>query len=108
MDTALAWAGLKSLYLGSRFCDYNPQVVAASAINCDVVSFNFYRTVDRIDWEYLASIPKSVLFSEFSFGAFYNGTFGGPAEMVSDKEREYELYEFLKKAARTPNVVGAL
>jgi hypothetical protein len=108
VDSALAWAGLKSLYLGSRFCDYSPQVVSAAAQFCDVVSFNFYRTADRIDWDYLGSIPKPVMFSEFSFGAFYNGTFGGPAEVVSDAERESELYEFLKKAAQTPNIVGAL
>jgi hypothetical protein len=106
VNAALTAAGLKSLYLGSRFDDYTPEVVAAASKYVDVLSFNMYRTVDNVDWNYLNGLTKPVMISELGYGTKARGTFGGPATTFSVQERSARLAEFLGKAITQKNIVG--
>lgn len=106
VDAALIDAGLKSLYLGSRYDDYTPEVVSAATKYVDVVSFNIYRTVENVDWDYLNSLSKPVLISELGYGTKSRGTFGGPATAFSFQERAERLQAFLEKARDIDNIIG--
>ena len=106
VNAALSAAGLKSLYLGSRFDDYTPEVVSAACKSVDVLSFNLYRTVDNVDWNYLDTLSRPVLVSEMGYGTMARGTFGGPATVFSLADRSSRLSDFLNKAIMTNNIVG--
>ena len=106
VNLALSAAGLKALYLGSRYEDWTPEVVSAASKYVDVLSFNLYRTVDNVDWDYLNSLSKPVLISELGYGAKSDGTFGGPAPTYSSESRAERLKALLNKAITVNNIVG--
>jgi hypothetical protein len=106
VNGALSNAGVKALYLGSRFADWTPEIVTAAAKYVDVLSFNFYRTASNIDWNYLNGLAKPVLISELGYGAKADGTFGGPATAFSQSDRSTKLRDLLNKAITQKNVVG--
>jgi len=106
VDAALVASNVKALYLGSRFDDYTPEVVAAASKYVDVLSFNMYRTADNVDWDYLNSLSRPVMISELGYGTKARGTFGGPATAFSVQERSDRLGQFLDKAITEPNIVG--
>jgi hypothetical protein len=106
VDTALGAAGLRSLYLGSRFDDFTPEVANAAAKYVDVVSFNIYRSVENVDWNFLNGLAKPVLISELGYGTKARGTFGGPATAFSHEERAARMKAFLNKALTATNIVG--
>lgn len=106
VDAALLATGLKALYLGSRFDDYTPEVVDAAEKYVDVLSFNIYRTVDNVDWDYLNSLERPVLISELGYGTKARGTFGGPATTYSFEERAARMDQFFDKCKYTNNIVG--
>ena len=106
VDAALTASGSKALYLGSRFDDYTPEVVSAASKYVDVLTFNFYRTADNVDWNYLNSLSRPVIISELGYGTNARGTFGGPATAFSVQERSDRLAAFLDKAVTQKNIVG--
>ena len=106
VNAALSAANLKSLYLGSRFDDYTPEVVSAASKYVDVLSFNLYRTVDNVDWNYFNSLTRPVMITEIGYGTDARGTFGGPATVFSFADRAYNLTQFLNKAITQKNIVG--
>ncbi len=106
VDAALSTAGIKALYLGSRYADFVPEVVTAAAKYVDVYSFNMYRTYDKVDWDYLNSLAKPVMISELGYGANSRGTFGGPSPAYSAQERADRLKAFLDTAIEQQNIVG--
>jgi len=108
VQSALKADGLKSLYLGCRFADYTPEAVLGAEPYVDVHTFNAYRTCDNVDWNFMNSLTKPVLFSEMGYSVQGNGTFGGPAEVSSETERDTNVSNFLNRAAQQPNVVGVI
>jgi len=106
VNAALGAAGVKALYLGSRFDDFNPEVVSAACSYVDVVSFNIYRSIENVDWNYLNSLSKPVLISEAGYGMKARGTFGGPATVFTEQDRASKMAEFLNKTVTQPNVIG--
>jgi hypothetical protein len=106
VNAALVAAKLKGLYLGSRFDDYTPEVISAASKYVDVLSFNAYRTVNNLDWNYFNSLSRPVLFSEIGYGTKADGTFGGPSPTFSVQDRASNLKAFLNKAITCKNVVG--
>lgn len=106
VNAALNAAGVKALYLGSRFADYTPEVANSAATYVDVLSFNFYRSADDIDWTYLNSLAKPVLISELGYGMKARGTFGGPATVFSAGDRSDRLKTLLTTAVKQKNIVG--
>lgn len=106
VNGALSAAGIKALYLGSRFADWTPEVVSSAGKYVDVLSFNFYRTAPNIDWNYLNGLSRPVLISELGYGAKADGTFGGPATAFSQSDRSSKLKELLNKAITQKNIVG--
>ena len=105
--SALATAGLKSLYLGSRFADYTNEVVDAASNSVDVLSFNVYRYAYDTPFSYYNTLKKPVMISEFGFTLRAMGTFGGPASMPGPTGRAFRIQEFLNLAIKQPNVIGA-
>lgn len=108
VKSALKADGLTALYLGCRFADYTPELVQASEPYVDVHTFNAYRTADNVDWVFLGSLTKPVMFSEVGYGLQADGTFGGPAEVASEGQRSTNVRDFLQKASSQPNVVGVI
>jgi agarase len=106
IKSALTSAGVKALYLGSRFSDYNPEVVTGADDSVDVLSFNIYRFADNVDWTYLNSLSKPVLISEFTYAEEDAGTFGGLAEVSSQPDRISAMNTYLNSALSCSNIVG--
>jgi hypothetical protein len=95
------------LYLGSRFAEHNPQIVAIAAEYCDVVSFNIYREKVAA-WKPAASIDKPVIIGEFHFGANDRGVFGqGLVKADSAEDRAQKFLTYITGAASNPVLVGA-
>lgn len=94
------------LYLGCRFAEYNPQVVAAAEKYCDVVSFNLYRyTLDG--WRPSAEFDKPVIVGEFHFGAGDRGVFGlGLRSAQSTQDKADKLSHYVETAVYNPLIVG--
>lgn len=106
--SALSAAGSTGLYLGCRFADNTPEVVNAAGSCVDVYTFNMYRTWDKVNWDYLNSLPRPVLISELGYSVQGAGTFGGPAEVSSQTEKAANVAAFLRKAHVQPNIVGVI
>lgn len=98
------------LYLGSRFERYenvpHPEVVAAAAKFCDVLSFNLY-LYSVADFRLPDGIDKPVLIGEFHFGTINNGHANpGITGCVDNAERANAYRFYVKTALRHPNFVG--
>ena len=106
VNNALIAVHCNALYLGSRYDDFTPEVVSAASKYCDVLTFNFYRTVDNINWDYLNSLSRPVIISELGYGTDARGTFGGPSTVFSFADRASDLSTLLTKAITQKNIVG--
>ena len=105
---AVRYAGLKSFYLGSKFADYNTEVVNAESNYADILCFNMYRYVSDVPWSYFNGLKKPVMFSEFAYTLRAWGTFGGPASMPGTTGRASAIQSFLQAALGQQNIVGAM
>jgi hypothetical protein len=96
------------LYLGDRFGLYGPEVVAAAAEFCDVLSFNVYRPrLEPADWAFLNTLKVPALVSEFSFGATDRGMFDPGIIFAPDQATRAQMYqEYARSALALPAVVG--
>mgnify|MGYP003580529135 FL=1 len=96
------------LYLGSRFWTRTPEVVAACAQYCDVVSFNVYsRGVDGEPWRGLDRLAKPVIIGEFHFGSTDRGMFGpGLVDVGTEEARGTAYARYLKTVLDNPAFVG--
>ena len=97
------------LYLGSRFAAQTPEVVAACARYCDVVSFNSYADVPQhgFDAAAMRKLDKPVLISEFHFGSDDRGPFGqGVVSVASEAQRGPAYAHYLQAAIGDPEIVG--
>ena len=98
------------LFLGGRFAVNMPEVVAACAQYCDVVSFNVYADLPQhgFDAAAIKQLEKPALISEFHFGSEDRGPFGKGVVSVYTEKRRGEAYaKFVAAAATDPNIVGA-
>jgi len=97
------------LYLGCRFAGYSPEVLAAAAKYCDVLSFNVYRLkLNPNEWTILKDYDKPVVIGEFHFGATDRGVFDSGLIPASDQKARGASYDaYVKSVLDHPNFVGA-
>ena len=106
---ALAWHAPNHLLLGGRFSSATPEVLAACAQFCDVLSVNTYTRAPQQgqDFAALRALDKPVLISEFSFGSRDRGPFWpGPLEVPGENARGAAYAHFLERALQEPMIVG--
>lgn len=106
---ALAWHAPNHLLLGGRFSLVTPEVLAACARYCDVLSLNTYTRAPQQgqDFELLRGLDKPLLIGEFSFGSRDRGPFWpGPLEVPSENARAAAYAHFLERARQEPAIVG--
>jgi hypothetical protein len=98
------------LFLGGRLAVRTPEVEAASAQWCDVVSINMYTDLPEHGFDVAAmqKLDKPVLITEFHFGSGDRGPFGnGVAAVANEEQRGVTYARFIEAAAKTNIVVGA-
>lgn len=97
------------LYLGDRYNSHPKAVMEVAAKYCDVVSSNHYeRTLEGPNWEFLQSLNKPFLISEFHFGAQDRGMFYPGLVPVADQEARGKAYErYMDSLLDMKVVVGA-
>ncbi|MGC6424229.1 MAG: beta-agarase [Lentimonas sp.] len=94
------------LYLGCRFAWVNDAVAHASALYCDVVSYNKYQYSIR-SLHLPHHIDRPIIIGEYHFGATDRGHFHpGLKEGVDQNERAALLQDYLRSALDNPQVVG--
>ncbi|MFI5384825.1 MAG: hypothetical protein ACHQ50_01785 [Fimbriimonadales bacterium] len=103
----LAALNYHGLYLGCRFRCYAPEVLAAAARYCDVVSFNAY-DITPSQWRSdLKALNAPVMISEFGFAAADQGRVGGFSLCaVSESDRIQAYQNYAADAATWNNLVG--
>lgn len=101
---ALNQVGSTGLYLGCRFWHHTPEVIAAAATSVDVLCFNNYARPGDFPWQYLSSLSKPVIISEWSNPINARGSVGW-VNMTLDESRT-EIVTMLTQALRNPNIVG--
>lgn len=96
------------LYFGCRFATYTPEVGAAAAKYCDVLTFNIYtRRLDTEKYSFLNDLSKPVVISEFHFGAADRGGLGYGLVDAGTQQGRAEAYKtFVESCANMPNIVG--
>lgn len=95
------------LYLGVRFARHTPEIVEAAGMYCDVVSFNIYKKEIGSQWDFLKTLDKPCLVSEFHFGAVDRGMFsGGLVEVENQIQRAASYQKYLRSMADHPAFVG--
>ncbi|MCY1432409.1 hypothetical protein D9M71_484070 [compost metagenome] len=107
---SLNWNAPNHLLLGARFAVNTPEALASCAKYCDVLSFNLYVPKPQLgyDADYVRSLDKPVLISEFHFGSRDRGPFwGGVAEVYNEQQRGESYQRFLADALKDPQIVGA-
>ncbi len=97
------------LYLGCRFAGYSPEVLAAAARHCDVISFNIYRDkLSTTEWTVLDDYDKPVLIGEFHFGSTDRGVFDTGLFAATDQASRGESYRtYVRSVLDHPKFVGA-
>jgi len=110
---ALTEIGVNCLFLGSKdSMGWTPTEVHDIASKfVDVISVTYYGKVADINWNYLNSLKKPVLISEFTFASNDRGPSAstnwiGDLQFGADR-RAAEARAYLDQALATPNVVGA-
>ncbi|MEM9253653.1 MAG: beta-agarase [Planctomycetota bacterium] len=94
------------LYLGARFAWRNPIAVRASALYCDVVSYNAYLYSVR-ELSLPDGIDRPMMIGEFSFGAADAGGFPSANTKAIDQSHRGELYrDYVESALENPLIVG--
>ncbi|MNZ33475.1 hypothetical protein D3C78_508210 [compost metagenome] len=107
---SLNWNAPNHLLLGARFAVSTPEALASCAQYCDVLSFNLYVPKPQLgyDADYVRSLDKPVLISEFHFGSRDRGPFwGGVAEVYNEQQRGESYQRFLADALKDPQIIGA-
>ncbi|KAF1054086.1 MAG: hypothetical protein GAK43_01073 [Stenotrophomonas maltophilia] len=107
---SLSWHDPNHLLLGGRFSVTSPEALASCAQYCDVLSFNLYAPTPQqgYDADYVRSLDKPVLISEFHFGSRDRGPFwGGVSEVSSEQQRGERYQQFIAAASKDPQIVGA-
>jgi hypothetical protein len=110
LKDSLQWHAPNHLLLGPRFAVSTPEALASCAQYCDILSFNLYVPLPQqgFDANYVRSLNKPVLITEFHFGSRDRGPFwGGVAEVYNEQQRGEAYQRFLAEAAKEPNIVGA-
>ncbi|MCY1276323.1 hypothetical protein D9M69_239230 [compost metagenome] len=110
LHDSLNWHAPNHLLLGPRFAVSTPEALASCAQYCDVLSFNLYVPSPQLgyDAEYVRSLDKPVLISEFHFGSRDRGPFwGGVAEVYNEQQRGESYRKFLAEALKDPQIIGA-
>lgn len=94
------------LYLGCRFAWRNDSAVWASAMYCDVVSYNAYK-YSLAELRLPDGIDRPLIIGEFSFGAPDAGGFPSTNTKARDQAHRGELYEaYVESALQNPQIVG--
>lgn len=94
------------LYLGCRWNNWNPRVIAAAGNYLDVFSFNLYRKEIRDHDDY--GVDKPFLSTEFNFGAVDRGKFFPGLGWSSDqRNRREQAVDYVHSALDNPLCVGA-
>ncbi|PTX97024.1 hypothetical protein DB345_07560 [Spartobacteria bacterium LR76] len=109
VSEAIKKADPNHLYLGCRFAGYSPEVLAAAAKYCDVLSFNIYREkLSASEWAILDAYNKPVLIGEFHFGSTDRGVFDTGLFAAADQASRGGSYEtYVWSALDHPKFVGA-
>ncbi len=94
------------LYLGTRFAAATPEVVAACARWCDVMSFNVYGLAPEAEAPWRA-FDRPVLIGEFHFGSTDRGSFWpGMVDVGREADRGPAYAAYLRTAVNDPAIVG--
>lgn len=108
--TALKKADPHHLFLGGRLAVRTPEVEAACARYCDVVSINAYADLPEhgLDVAAFKRMDKPVMVTEFHFGSSDRGPFGnGVVAVASEGERGKAYARFVEAAKASGVIVGA-
>ena len=107
--TALKKVDPHHLFLGGRLAVRTPEVEAACARYCDVVSINAYADLPEhgLDVAAFKRTDKPVMVTEFHFGSADRGPFGnGVASVASEGERGKAYARFVDAAKASGVIVG--
>jgi hypothetical protein len=95
------------LYLGTRFAAAPPEVIAACARWCDVLSFNVYGASPALAAARWRAYDRPVLIGEFHFGSTDRGSYWpGMVDAGSEERRGPAYAAYLDAARRDPAIVG--
>jgi hypothetical protein len=106
---ALKKADPHHLFLGGRLAVRTPEVEAACARYCDVVSINAYADLPEhgLDVAAFKRMDKPVMVTEFHFGSADRGPFGnGVAAVANEAERGKAYARFVDAAKASGVIVG--
>lgn len=107
VSKAVKEADPNHLYLGSRLAQRPPEVVAAAAKYCDVISFNCYDdTLEQKKWSFLNKINKPAMIGEFHFSAPDRGMFPGRNTRANQTEKFGSMMEYTKSVCSLPSFIG--
>ena len=95
------------LYLGTRLAAYPPEVMAACARWCDVISVNVYGRTPEAEAQAWRGLDRPVLIGEFHFGSTDRGSFWpGMVAVDSEAERGPAYAAYVAAAVADPAIVG--
>lgn len=109
VDEVLTELDPGTLYLGCRFYRYTKEIMDASAIYCDVLTFNVYGNVIPIKFYYpdIAYLNKPLMIGEFHFGATDRGMFNpGLAASFDQRDRANSYINYVKSVLENRGMVG--
>lgn len=98
------------LYLGSRLAEWGTgnEVQLACVQNCDVVSFNCYKTNINQSWMNLGAYDKPIIIGEFHFNASDHGQFApGLLPVGSQSARGTSYTTYMNSVLANQYFVGA-
>ncbi len=98
------------LYLGPRLCVATPEVLAAAAKYCDVISFNIYGRASNLlaFAAHFEHVDRPMIIGEFHFGALDRGMFHpGLGPVPTQEDRGLQYAEYVRTAAQKSWCVGA-
>ncbi|HEX4765654.1 MAG TPA: hypothetical protein VH414_05180 [Lichenihabitans sp.] len=95
------------LYLGTRLAAYPPEVMAACARWCDVISLNLYARTPEAEAAAWRSLDRPVLIGEFHFGSTDRGSFWpGMVAVETEAARGPAYAAYVAAAVADPAIVG--
>ncbi len=102
--------GYRGLFFGTRDAPgATPREVwRAASRYVDAITVNLY-TEDNAIWREVASIPKPVMIGEYNYNSSAAGYLGWMRDLIcfDEQERAERNYQYLVRAAQTPNIIGA-
>lgn len=109
VDESLAAVDPAALYLGCRFYRYTKEIMDASALYCDVLTFNIYGAGIPLKFWYpdIAYLQKPFMVGEFHFGATDRGMFHpGLAPSLDQRDRARNYTEYVKSILENQAFIG--